>query len=153
MVKFTETLKSEMVGEWAHSYLEYEKLKQMIEDLVKSHVGTALDTGKGASLSVQRPTNAAGLPENQSTQEQFFSFIEQEIRKIDLFTKRMVRDIRQVLSECEREAANLQAAPAGSVREVATEALRLKMDKCGEDFLKVTDCQPLPPGGAGPPLA
>ena len=47
----------------------------------------------GASLSVSRPTNAAGMPtegEDIVTQEQFFAFIEQEIRKIDLFTKRMV---------------------------------------------------------------
>ena len=131
-------MQQEMNPEWIHSYLEYDKLKSMIDELIKSHVGTVLDTGKGASLSVARPTNAAGLPENEQkiSQEQFFGFIEQEIRKIDLFTKRMVRDIRQVLSECEREAHGLQTT-APSTREIASESLRLKMEKAGEDFLKL----------------
>jgi len=126
-----------MNPEWVDSYLDYDKLKVMIDELVNAHVGIVMDTGKGASLSVARPTNAAGLPENQSTQEQFFSFIEQEIRKIDLFTKRMVRDIRQVLTDCESEANALASLPAGEARETATALLRAKMEACGEDFLKV----------------
>ena len=138
-MKFGVQMQQEMNPEWIHSYLEYDKLKAMIDELIKSHVGTVLDTGKGASLSVARPTNAAGLPENEQkvSQEQFFGFIEQEIRKIDLFTKRMVRDIRQVLSECEREAHGLSSTAAGPAREVASESLRNKMEKAGEDFLKL----------------
>ena len=135
--QFGQLLKSEMNPEWVDSYLDYDKLKVMIDELVNAHVGIVMDTGKGASLSVARPTNAAGLPENQSTQEQFFSFIEQEIRKIDLFTKRMVRDIRQVLTDCESEANALASLPAGEARETATALLRAKMEACGEDFLKV----------------
>ena len=60
----------------------------------RSHLMMIIFCGvSGASLSVSRPTNAAGMPtegEDIVTQEQFFAFIEQEIRKIDLFTKRMV---------------------------------------------------------------
>ena len=115
---------------WVDSYLDYDKLKVMIDELVNAHVGIVMDTGKGASLSVARPTNAAGLPENQSTQEQFFSFIEQEIRKIDKFTIRMVRDIRQVLTDCEAEANALASLPAGKARETATATLRAKMEVC-----------------------
>lgn len=136
-MKFGEVLKEQINSEWAHSYLDYEKLKVMIDELVKAHVGVALDTGKGASLSVSRPTNAAGMPlkakEDIVTQEQFFSFIEQEIRKIDLFTKRMVREIRDVLAACEDEATRLASGPA---TDEAKAALRVKMEKCGEDFLK-----------------
>jgi SPX domain protein involved in polyphosphate accumulation len=141
-----------MNPEWVDSYLDYDKLKVMIDELVNAHVGIVMDTGKGASLSVARPTNAAGLPENQSTQEQFFSFIEQEIRKIDLFTKRMVRDIRQVLTDCESEANALASLPAGEARETATALLRAKMEACGEDFLKVrrfgSPLSPPPPSPA-----
>lgn len=144
-MKFGEYLKEGKNPEWTHSYLDYDKLKTMISDLMEAHVGAAHDTGRGASLSVARPTNAAGMPlgakEDHVTQEQFFSFIEQEIRKIDMFTKKQVRlrwdsrcensklismelhrnrfqfhiltvplqvrDIRQVLSECEIEGIAL----------------------------------------------
>ena len=133
-MKFGELLKSGMNPEWIHSYLEYDKLKGMIDELVNAHVGAAHDTGKGASLSVARPTNAAGMPlqnkEDVVTQEQFFSFIEQEIRKIDLFTKRVVREIRVILSECEREASTavLTAEMKANLRD--------KIERCGEEFLK-----------------
>lgn len=93
-MKFGEYLKEGKNPEWTHSYLDYDKLKTMISDLMEAHVGAAHDTGRGASLSVARPTNAAGMPlgakEDHVTQEQFFSFIEQEIRKIDMFTKKQV---------------------------------------------------------------
>ena len=49
------------------------------------------DVGKGTSLSVPRPTNAAGMPiEDTITQEQFFTFLESEMRKIEEFTNGQV---------------------------------------------------------------
>jgi hypothetical protein len=46
------------------------------------------------SLSIPRPTNAAGMPVEgtQMTQEQFYAFLEQEMRKIEQFTKKQVMD-------------------------------------------------------------
>lgn len=51
----------------------------------------------GTSLSVARPTNAKGVPETEPkngkqgiTQEQFYSTLENEMKKIDVFTKKMV---------------------------------------------------------------
>jgi preprotein translocase subunit SecE len=43
-------------------------------------------------LSIPRPTNAAGMPVEgtQMTQEQFYAFLEQEMRKIEQFTKKQV---------------------------------------------------------------
>lgn len=100
-MKFGEYLKEGKNSEWTHSYLDYDKLKTMISDLMEAHVGAAHDTGRGASLSVARPTNAAGMPlgakEDHVTQEQFFSFIEQEIRKIDMFTKKQVRLLHSLI--------------------------------------------------------
>jgi SPX domain protein involved in polyphosphate accumulation len=102
-MKYGEYLKAGKNPDWSNSYLDYDKLKTMISDLMEAHVGEAHDTGKGASLSVSRPTNAAGMPigakEDHVTQEQFFSFIEQEIRKIDMFTKKQV-DYNDVWIPC-----------------------------------------------------
>jgi SPX domain protein involved in polyphosphate accumulation len=59
-MKFGKYLNEGKKAEWINSYLEYDKLKKMISDLMEAHVTEAHDTGKGASLSVARPTNAAG---------------------------------------------------------------------------------------------
>jgi SPX domain protein involved in polyphosphate accumulation len=90
-MKFGEYLREQKNPEWQNSYLDYDKLKDMIKELESRHVGV-LVTGKGTSLSVARPTNAAGMPQAGEgiTQEQFFSFLEQEMRKIDQFTKKQV---------------------------------------------------------------
>eukprot|EP00596_Hydrurales_sp_CCMP1899_P008312 CAMPEP_0119042730 /NCGR_PEP_ID=MMETSP1177-20130426/16114_1 /TAXON_ID=2985 /ORGANISM="Ochromonas sp, Strain CCMP1899" /LENGTH=664 /DNA_ID=CAMNT_0007009715 /DNA_START=325 /DNA_END=2319 /DNA_ORIENTATION=+ len=112
----------------------------MISDLMEAHVGEAHDTGKGASLSVSRPTNAAGMPlgakEDHVTQEQFFSFIEQEIRKIDMFTKKQVREIRQVLLECEAQGTQLATSVSPNKAELIN-ALRSQLEIAGENFLKL----------------
>lgn len=78
----------------------------------------------------------AKAQEENVTQEQFFSFIEQEIRKIDIFTKRQVRDIRQTLVECESEG-NVLACDHGPNKAVSMQTLRAKIEKCGEDFLRL----------------
>ena len=45
-------------------------------------------------MSVPRPTNAAGMPVeevgSEVTQEQFYAYLEQEMRKIEQFTKKQV---------------------------------------------------------------
>jgi hypothetical protein len=61
-MKFGEYLRNQKNPEWEDSYLDYDKLKDMIKELETRHVGV-LPTGKGTSLSVARPTNAAGMPE------------------------------------------------------------------------------------------
>ena len=48
----------------------------------------------GTSLSIPRQTNAAGMPmegpASNISQEQFYAFLEQEMRKIEQFTKKQV---------------------------------------------------------------
>jgi hypothetical protein len=63
-MKFGGYLLSEINPEWAHAYLDYGRLKDLIKVL---HERVALDDEdpeglKGTSLSVPLPTNAAAAP-------------------------------------------------------------------------------------------
>ena len=93
-MKFGEYLNQNAVPEWSDKYLNYDKLKKLITLLEEKHLnGGNQNTGIGTSLSVPRPTNAAGMPVDQSeqvTQEEFFNFLETEMRKIEDFTKQQV---------------------------------------------------------------
>lgn len=84
-------------------------------------------------MSIPRPTNAAGMPVegSQITQEQFYAFLEQEMRKIEMFTKKQVKEIRKILSEVESQT--------GTIARTDTEAyadMLLRVQGCAEDFLK-----------------
>ena len=93
-MKFGEHLTDNKVQEWKSMYLDYDKLKKMIKSIESMQISSSITTEKGTSLSVPRPTNAAGIPfesKGEATQEMFFNFLDQEMRKIDQFTKKMVK--------------------------------------------------------------
>jgi len=89
-MKFGEYLRTNAVPEWLDKYLNYDQLKKLIKILEDKHVDGQQSTGIGTSLSVPRPTNAAGMPVDETTQEDFFIFLENEMRKIEEFTKQQV---------------------------------------------------------------
>ena len=83
-MKFGEQLVKGKNPEWAEYYMDYFKLKEMILELEKNISNQASDnlTETKTSLSVPRPTNAAGVPNEQEkqssiTQEMFFIALEQ----------------------------------------------------------------------------
>eukprot|EP01038_Epipyxis_sp_PR26KG_P008677 gene8677-11725_t len=143
-MKFGEYLNSEKVLEWQHSYLDYDKLKSMIKDLEDKHLfSPPQDGGKTTSLSVPRPTNAAAMPYDQvgngsseTTHEQFYSFLEQEMRKIEQFTKRQVDQIRNVLAQVENQIMK-KSSNLTSVGAMSNEVLHQMVEKAGEDFLRL----------------
>lgn len=71
----------------------------------------------------------------QLSQEQFYAFLEQEMRKLEQFTKKQVQEIRLVLSDAELKM-NLSLSGLASKSEAEMEALRLQVEKAGEEFLK-----------------
>lgn len=89
-----------------------------------------------ASLSVPLPTNAAGMPVEQMSQEKFYAFLEQEMRKIEQFTKKQVDDIRRNLSEAERKL-NLALSGLTARSDSDLEAVKSQVEQAGEDFLKL----------------
>ena len=87
-MKYGEYLNAQKLPEWSEFYLNYDKLKKMIKQMEEVHLSAPSDDSKATSLSIPRPTNAAGVPMQQSiTQEDFYVFLEQEMKKIELFTK------------------------------------------------------------------
>lgn len=131
-MKFGLYLKENEDEAWSGMYLDYDKLKSMIRQLEEIHIdAVSPKTTKGTSLSVTRPTNAAGVRVSrgsgeQITQEHFFSFLESEMKKIEQFTKKKVTEIRNVLLSVEKECSKLPTDPAR--REAAGEALRNKVN-------------------------
>ncbi len=135
-MKFGEYLRSNATSEWKMQYLDYDKLKKLIKILEDQHIGVQHGSGIGTSLSVPLPTNAAGMPrslEKGITQEEFFTFLESEMRKIESFTKEQVDSIREVLRLVEEQVASHNCV--GTLESVS-ESLRIKVEAAGEQFLK-----------------
>lgn len=128
-------MNSQKVPEWQHYYLDYDRLKEMIKELEEIHLVMPSENNKATSLSIPRPTNAAGMPlaGKQISQEQFFAFLEQEMRKIEQFTKKQVQDIRKVLSDVERQITVSDITG----NQVQSRELQQQVEKSGEDFLKL----------------
>jgi hypothetical protein len=107
-MKYGEYLISQQLPEWREHYLNYDRLKKMIKDMEAAQMPvTDGATGNiitmkipefcfiicflATSLSIPRPTNAAGVPiSGQASQEDFYVFLEQEMKKIESFTKTKV---------------------------------------------------------------
>ena len=93
-MKFGKYLIDNKNPAWKNMYLEYDKLKDMISTLEEKQLGPSnASKNTGIALTVPVPTNAAGMPVDRAlvdvTQEQFYSFLEQKMRKIEQFTKKM----------------------------------------------------------------
>lgn len=66
------------------------------------------------------------------TQEAFYGFLEQEMRKIEQFTKKQVEDVRKTLGDVETQI-NLSLV---GIDEATAHKLKKVVEKAGEDFLK-----------------
>ena len=151
-MKFGEYLHAQKLPEWENYYLNYDRLKQMIEELEELNLIALSTTSKGifyssiafvkyinnliflvTSLTIPPPTNAAGVPVElgkAKTQEEFFRFLEQEMLKIENFTQTQVQKIRQVLHEVERKIT------LSEITENEALTLQRSLEYAGEDFLK-----------------
>jgi SPX domain protein involved in polyphosphate accumulation len=92
-MKFGEYLRTNLLPEWQDKYIDYGRLKGLINRLEEMQLASVQSgTGIGTSLSVPVPTNAAGMPMKQQevTQEEFFRVLESEMRKIEDFTHTQV---------------------------------------------------------------
>lgn len=135
-MKFGEYLRTQKAPEWQDYYIDYDQLKQMIKELEEIHLAVAPVNQRIASLSVPVPTNAAGMPVEPMSQEKFYAFLEQEMRKIEQFTKKQVDEIRRVLNDSERKI-NVALAGLTAKSEAELEALKVQIEQAGEDFLKL----------------
>lgn len=88
-MKYGEYLKSQMHAAWQEAYLDYDALKDLLKGVEDSQL-LVPDRDVQTSLSMPPPSNAAGMHVRGATQEAFFSLLEQEMRKIEAFTKQMV---------------------------------------------------------------
>ena len=97
-MKFGVYLKEEIDPLFMNQYLDYDLLKKMIKELEEMEFGSLPDDGLNVrSLTLPRPTNSAGQPirnpQIESNQEMFFTVLEQEMKKIEKFTKKQVHQI------------------------------------------------------------
>lgn len=99
-MKFGEYLRQHMDDSKKNQYLNYDLLKKMIFELEEKEFGQVNNTDEVniMSLTIPLPTNAAAQPVDKSTadinQEKFFAVLEEEIRKIQRFTKEEVRTLK-----------------------------------------------------------
>ena len=160
-MKFGEYLRSNKNLEWDEQYLNYDKLKNLIKNL---HTKLQLanknpdEVVEGVGLSVPPPTNAAGqaiAPLNKTdsqygphegTQEEFYYFLESEMKKIELFTRKKVKQIRTLLEGVENdvnshneEKEKTGSGSSGLERRMSTaksKELSERVDSIGSEFLQ-----------------
>lgn len=90
-MKYGEYLKSLMEPDWASQYLNYDRLKEVLKNLEARRLAVP-DDGIGTSLSTPLPTTVEGVQlDTITSQEEFFSLLDQEMKKIETFTKERVR--------------------------------------------------------------
>lgn len=138
-MKFGEYLRSQKTDEWKDFYLDYDQLKKMIKQLEQAHLMVPQSSiSGGTSLSIPRPTNAAGMPVQGPavTQEQFYAFLEQEMRKIEQFTKSQVDQLRNTLIDVERKVTQ-KTSLAEPEKSTFLQPLKVQVEKVGEIFLKL----------------
>lgn len=87
-MKFGNYLRENQEAGWEDKYVNYDYLKKVIKSL-ENVLPDSPKQGYGTSLSVPRPTNAAGVPD-KLTQEGFYKLIEDEMKKIEQFIENMV---------------------------------------------------------------
>jgi SPX domain protein involved in polyphosphate accumulation len=132
-MKFGEYLLKHRNPDWAENYLNYDYLKNLINGLETVKIDYNDDANiRGTSLSVPRPTNAAGMPQNEPTvtAEMFHTFVEQEMHKIDSFTTERIAAIRSVLDSVETQLAK-------GANDKLVKELKLLVDNSAKEFLKL----------------
>lgn len=83
---------------WEEFYVDYNYLKKVIKSLEAVQPREAEINMDKTSLSIPRPTNAAGVPMSKLTQESFYKLLEDEMKKIETFTQNIVNLILYYLS-------------------------------------------------------
>lgn len=139
-MKFGEYLRKQQDAEWAPHYLNYAHLKYLIKELepIEKRTTNQVDEGaRNTSLTVPRPTDSSGMPVNSDvTAEMFYSFIEDEMRKIDTFTQQKVAEIRNSLAEAEEELVTLEDE-LGTGSAVTNTHIKGKVDIVAKTFLRL----------------
>ena len=89
-MKYGEYLKSQIEEDWDSYYIDYDRLKDLLKSMEASRLAVP-DDGIGTSLSTPLPTTLEGMQLNDITsQEEFFSLLDKEMKKIEVFTKEKV---------------------------------------------------------------
>mmetsp|Transcript_16457 Transcript_16457/g.27503 ORF Transcript_16457/g.27503 Transcript_16457/m.27503 type:complete len:711 (-) Transcript_16457:289-2421(-) len=134
-MKFGQYLLDNKYPEWSDQYLDYDTLKKIIKSLEQvtfnTTTGSPTEKVEKVSLTKSQPTNAKGVPDKASsikTQEQFFSVLEGEMRKIDEFTKKMLAHTRNSLSKIEQELQR-------NLTESRKQELQAEVDAIAQSFL------------------
>lgn len=138
-MKYGEYLKSQKIPEWEEAYMDYDTLKNMIKGLEEAQLLVPVEAGIGTSLSIPAPTNAAGVHVKGVTQEEFFSFLESQMKKIEHFTKLMVDEVRTTLADAERKL-NLMLGPNDNIDLLDSpegEECRAQVEVSASTFLKL----------------
>lgn len=127
-------------GEYLLSQIEPERI-YMIKTMEETQLHIPV-TGSVTSLTTPLHINAAGrqLEKGAATQEEFFTFVEQQIRKIEKFTRDRVTEYRQKLASIlSRVDALVVRHPTAEelVSDPEDEDCRQQLHATGDSFLRL----------------
>lgn len=129
-----------MEPDWASQYLNYDRLKEVLKNLEARRLAVP-DDGIGTSLSTPLPTTVEGVQlDTITSQEEFFSLLDQEMKKIETFTKERVDEYREALVTIERRIDELIAKYPDRdemMRDPETDQCRQVVQSCGNSFLRL----------------
>jgi SPX domain protein involved in polyphosphate accumulation/uncharacterized membrane protein YidH (DUF202 family) len=154
-MKYGLYLKDSANAEWKDQFLDYDRLKGLIKTLQQKFKLANQDpvgiSSGGVSVSVPRPTDAAGQPkaptridradsmmgaENVDSQEEFYTVLEDEMKKIEQFTIQKLKEIRRELRDIESDIEDWNAKYGdGSEGNTQQEKLQKRLEVIGDTFM------------------
>jgi SPX domain protein involved in polyphosphate accumulation len=139
-MKYGKYLASQINKEWADKYLDYDGLKKIITALSSVQ---ALDVDVGRTGFGERATSLSMVPNTQNvakfkgqdiTESDFFTALEEDMTKIDVFVTEQLRVVKREVEEISEQASS------GSATVLSNEeknALLKKATTIGAFFLKL----------------
>lgn len=133
-------MKTQMEKEWTSYYLSYDQLKDWLKSMEATRLAVP-DEGIGSSLSTPIPTTMEGMQlDNISSQEDFFTLLDREMKKIELFTKERVQEYRATLAVIESQVDGLRSKYPDRdafMQDPGILTFRQQVQSCGDSFLRL----------------
>lgn len=134
MVEFGKHLEANREDAWAESYIRYEMLKDILKSIEEAGKEPQPGPQGTVSLSLANGPVGLGAAADAVTENHFFSALEEDMRKVQRFTKNKMNDLLAEIDDVSRVVDSL-ANGASAAEDVLSTKRRLQ--KLAEKFLRL----------------
>lgn len=138
-MKYGQHLYNNIAPEYGQEpYLKYRDLDNIIRVLNQKTPIVVDPSNRKVSLSAPPPSDASGevLQDESSTEEEFYNLLDAEMAKVETFTQKEVKILRDQIAEAET-LANIAVASTNDDTEEKINVVKEKSDVVAEGFLRL----------------